>query len=233
MWIGQLNLHDFSWCAHRSPTGSPRRKQRTPRKARVTEAKKNLGMKSKNSVKHVEKYLHQVSESEEGSSRSRSPRSPTPPTDDERGKKKKKRSTKRKGNGVNEGSVSSEEEDEEDKTTKRKKGAAKGKKTDNKKTKGRKRGRETSDSSDDDDDDEGSRKSATPKKEVPRQYVSPTGKKAHHNWTLPTEVEINAVPWLENHDILWNPRHNQRHRTDLINQTWEDFAQAFPPYSGQ
>jgi hypothetical protein len=49
--------------------------------------------------------------------------------------------------------------------------------------------------------------------------------------TLPSEVEKKAVEWLHAHEILWNPEHEQRNRTDLIQDTWEQFSDAIG-YSG-
>lgn len=84
----------------------------------------------------------------------------------------------------------------------------------------------------------GAAKQRTPKKAqkdtTTREYGpnSPTGKKAVNDWTIAPEVEVKAVPWLEAHDILWDKRHPQKNRKDLIEQTWEEMAREFPPYSG-
>jgi len=61
---------------------------------------------------------------------------------------------------------------------------------------------------------------------------SPTGKRHVNDWTLAAEVEAKAVPWLESHDILWDKRHPKKNRKDLIDETWEEMAREFPPYTG-
>lgn len=62
---------------------------------------------------------------------------------------------------------------------------------------------------------------------------SPTGKRQVNDWTLAPEVEAKAVPWLESHDILWDKRHPNKNRKDLIEETWQEMAREFPPYTGE
>jgi hypothetical protein len=58
------------------------------------------------------------------------------------------------------------------------------------------------------------------------------GKKVSNDWTLPREVEPQALTYLQAHDIMWNKQHPQFNRSDLVDQAWKDFAAAFPPFTG-
>ena len=75
----------------------------------------------------------------------------------------------------------------------------------------------------------------SPKKATPRKYSdsSPTGKQAKNDWSVDAAVEVQIVPWLEDHPILWDSTDPERHKNDKTDVVWKELATLFPQYSGK
>ena len=62
---------------------------------------------------------------------------------------------------------------------------------------------------------------------------SPTGKRHKNDWTVESDVEARAAPWLEKHSVLWDSKDPEHHKNDKTDPLWEEMAKEFPPYSGK
>lgn len=64
-------------------------------------------------------------------------------------------------------------------------------------------------------------------------YKSPTGKRHKNIWTVSSDTEARAAPWLEKHSVLWDSKDPEHHKNDKTDVLWEEMAKEHPPYSGK